>query len=155
VQKFLTSFLLLVMMAVPVSAQTTANNSFASSNLIVTVNGLRKQSGQVCLSLFSSDRGFPSNSGSALQAQCVRVGSTPLAITFQNLKAGSYAVAVIHDVNDDNTLNRNFLGIPTEGFGFSRNPKILTGPPKFTDSVVLVNGSSTNIQIQLQYFLGG
>lgn len=148
-QRVSTSLLLLMMMALSVSAQTTTNSS-----LTVMINGIKKQSGQVCLSLFSSSQGFPSNSSSALQAQCTIVDDKPLAITFRNLKAGSYAVAAIHDVNNDSNLNRNFLGIPTEGIGFSRNPRIVTGPPKFNDSVVLINGSSTSIQIQLQYLLG-
>lgn len=75
--------------------------------------------------------------------------------TFDNLKAGSYAVAVLHDKKGDRQLKRNFLGIPTDGFGFSGNPAIVTGPPKFGDSAFVVAGPSTNIQIQLIYLLGG
>nr|WP_245817423.1 DUF2141 domain-containing protein [Hydrococcus rivularis] len=76
----------------------------------------------------------------------------PQLVTFENLQPGSYAVAVLHDANNDGEANRNALGIPVEGFGFSRNPVIRTGPPKFNDAVVLVLGSSTKIQIQLNYF---
>ncbi len=148
--RFSTSLLFLAIIASSVNAQTIANN-----NLTVTVSGLKKQSGQVCLSLFANSRGFPSSSDNALQSQCVKVGSVPLAITFRNLKAGSYAVSAIHDANDDSTLDRNFLGIPTEGVGFSRNPKIRVGPPKFNDSAILINASTTSIQIHLQYLLGG
>jgi uncharacterized protein (DUF2141 family) len=123
-------------------------------NLSIELGGLKNQKGQVCFSLFSSNKGFPDNGKRALKAQCVKLTTTPQKITFPNLTAGNYAVAVIHDVNSDGTLNRNSLGIPTEGFGFSNNPIIRTGPPKFGDSAVLVAGSSTNIQIKLQYFLG-
>lgn len=125
------------------------------SNLTVTISGLKNQRGQICLSLFSSPQGFPGGSDRAVQTNCVKVADTPLAVRFQNLKVGNYAVAVIHDTNSDGTLNRNGLGIPTEGFGFSQNPKILTGPPQFGDSAVLVAGPQTDIQIQLLYFLGG
>jgi uncharacterized protein (DUF2141 family) len=123
-------------------------------NLSVELDGLKSQKGQVCFSIFSSNKGFPDNGKRALQAQCVKLATTPQKITFPNLKAGNYAIAVIHDANSDGILNRNVLGIPTEGFGFSNNPIIRTGPPKFVDSAVLVAGSSTDIQIQLQYFLG-
>ncbi len=123
-------------------------------NLSVEIDGLKNQKGQVCFSIFSSNKGFPDNGKRALQAQCVKLATTPQKITFPNLKAGNYAIAVIHDANSDGILNRNVLGIPTEGFGFSNNPIIRTGPPKFGDSAILVAGSSTNIQIQLQYFLG-
>lgn len=127
-------------------------NAAANSSLTVTINGLQNQKGQVCLSLFSQGQGFPSNSDRALKSQCVKAGATPLAITFSNLSAGSYAVALIHDANTDGTLNRGFLGIPKEGFGFSRNPRIRTGPPSFGDAAVSVSGATTNIQIQLKYF---
>lgn len=150
VQRF--SFSILLLLAnLAISSGTKA--TITHSSLTVMVDGLKNQKGQICFSLFASSQGFPSSGDRALQANCVRVKSTPIEITFDNLQAGSYAVAVIHDANSDRTLNRNFLGIPTEGFGFSQNPIIQTGPPKFMDSVVIVTGKNTNIQIQLQYFL--
>ncbi|MBF2063437.1 MAG: DUF2141 domain-containing protein [Calothrix sp. C42_A2020_038] len=129
-----------------------ADASF-NGNLKISINGLKSQKGQVCVTVFSSSRGFPNDGKRALQAECTKIVETPKNITFPNLKPGNYAIAVIHDVNNDGVLNRNLLGIPTEGFGFSNNPTIRTGPPKFGESAVLVAGASTNIQIQLQYFL--
>lgn len=127
-------------------------NAAANSSLTVTINGLRNQKGQVCLNLFSEEQGFPNSSDRALESRCVKAGDTPLAITFSNLSARSYAVALIHDANTDGTLNRGFLGIPKEGFGFSRNPRIRTGPPSFKDAAISVSGATTNVQIQLKYF---
>ncbi|GAA6620324.1 DUF2141 domain-containing protein [Scytonema sp. NUACC26] len=136
-----------------------ASPSFAglkqNSQLTVEIKGLKNRQGQVCLSLFASSRGFPSNSSNAIQSQCVAIATMPLTVTFKNLQPGSYAVAVLHDTNSDKKANRNGLGIPLEGFGFSENPVILTGPPRFNDAAVLVAGSTTNIQIQLNYLLGG
>jgi uncharacterized protein (DUF2141 family) len=124
-----------------------------NSNLTVSIEGLRNQKGQICLSLFSSSRGFPNNAQRAVQSRCVQIGSNPVTVNFGNLRAGNYAVALIHDANKDGKLNTNGIGIPTEGFGFSRNPAIRTGAPKFGDSAVFVAGPSTNIQIRLQYLL--
>lgn len=131
------------------------DSSGASFNgrLNVRIDGLKSQKGQVCLTVFSTSRGFPDNGKRALSAQCTKTAGTPQTVTFPNLKPGNYAIAVIHDLNSDGALNRNFLGIPTEGFGFSNNPTIRTGAPKFGESAVLVAGPNTNIQIQLQYFL--
>jgi uncharacterized protein (DUF2141 family) len=129
-------------------------NANLNGNLSVNIDGFNNQKGQVCLSLFSSSKGFPDNGKRAIKAQCIKIGQIPQTVIFPNLKAGNYAVAVIHDANGDNTLNRNSLGIPTEGFGFSQNPIIRTSAPKFGDAAVLVAGSSTDIKIQLQYFLG-
>lgn len=125
-----------------------------NSNLSVTVKGLKNQKGQVCFSLFSSSRGFPSNDKRAVKAQCLKLGDSNVRLNIPSLKAGTYAIAMFHDKNGDGKLNTNSLGIPKEGFGFSRNPRILTGPPKFGDSAVFVVGSSTNIEINMNYFMG-
>ena len=76
-----------------------------------------------------------------------------MRITFNDLPSKTYAVAVFLDHNEDGKLNRNFLGIPTEKFGFSSNPIIKNGPPKFGNSAILVVGKNTNIQIELQSIL--
>jgi uncharacterized protein (DUF2141 family) len=126
----------------------------SSSTLSVTISGLKNQKGQVCLSLFASGRGFPGSKG-AVQAQCVKATATPIVVEFPNLKSGNYAVAVFHDTRGNGIPTRNFLGIPTEEFGFSQNPTILTGAPKFEDAAVFVAGPETKIEIQLQTFFGG
>lgn len=123
------------------------------SSLNIQVDGFRNKRGQVCLSLFASSKGFPDSKTNAVKAKCVKISDAPMVINLNNLKVGNYAVALFHDVNSDGKLNRNSLGIPTEEFGFSQNPTVITGVPKFSDSAVLVAGS-TNIQIRLRNLLG-
>ena len=125
-----------------------------ASRLTLNIAGLKSQKGQICFSLFDSSKGFPGDKQKALQAKCVKIKDASVPLNVGSVKAGSYAVAMFHDVNGDETLNRNSFGIPTEGFGFSGNPRVITGPPKFNDSAVIVAGTNTNIDIQLQYFLG-
>ena len=128
-------------------------NATLSSNLTVEIAGLSETKGQVCLSLFSSGRGFPDSKDDAVDTQCVKITDQLLEVTFDNLEPKTYAVAVFWDDNEDGQLNRNFLGIPTEKFGFSSNPVIKTGPPKFGESAVLVIGKNTRISIQLRSLL--
>jgi uncharacterized protein (DUF2141 family) len=131
-----------------------AANASLVSNLTVEIDGLKNRNGQVCLSVFSSSRGFPNQDKAAVQSRCMTIQETPLRVTFRNLQPGNYAVAVLHDANADNKANRNILGIPTEGFGFSRNPAIQARAPKFGESVFLVAGTNTDVQIQLRYLFG-
>ncbi|MGF1937331.1 MAG: DUF2141 domain-containing protein [Nostoc sp. ChiQUE02] len=123
-----------------------------NGKLTVEIDGLKNKEGQVCASIFASSEGFPGDRDRVLQKQCTKITDTPLPITFENLKAGSYAVAVFHDQNNDGTLNSNVFGIPREGFGFSRNPEILARAAKFSEAAFLVAGPDTDIQIQLKYF---
>ena len=124
----------------------------ASGQLGVEINGLRNQDGQICLSLFANSEGFPSDGNQAVQNQCVTASEAESVVTFDNVQPGSYAIAVLHDANSDSIINRNVLGIPSEGFGFSGNPVIRTGPPTFGDAMVFVAGRQTTIQIDLNYF---
>ncbi|MEL6222436.1 MAG: DUF2141 domain-containing protein [Cyanobacteria bacterium J06626_14] len=128
------------------SAQATSN-----SQLAVQVSGIRNQDGQVCLSLFAGQQGFPSRNANAVRSECIAATTSQPQIVFDNLSPGSYAVAVLHDSNNDQSMNRNFLGIPSEGFGFSGNPVIRSGPPAFSEALVLVAGPRTDIQIRLTY----
>jgi uncharacterized protein (DUF2141 family) len=123
----------------------------SANDLKVSIAGLKNQRGQICLSVFANGQGFPNNGNAAIRAQCTKA-SNP-SITFKNLKPGNYAIAIVHDANSNNRLDTNPLGIPTEGFGFSRDPQILTGPPKFGDSAFNVQGS-TQIRINLRYLFG-
>lgn len=123
------------------------------TQLAVEISGLNQPEGQVCLNLFDSSAGFPSDRDEALQTVCVETAEdVPVLATFENLTPGSYAVSAFHDANGDNEFNRNFVGMPAEGFGFSRNPEARTGPPEFGDAVVLVAGVETKIEIELSYF---
>mgnify|MGYP002778230153 CR=1 FL=1 len=130
--------------------QVDANNSL-SGNLTVEIDSFRNREGQVCASLFASSQGFPNNRKNVVQRQCHKITSVPLTVNFRNLKAGNYAVAIIHDTNGDGTLNRNDIGMPIEGYGFSRNPEIRTAAPKFNDAAVFIAGPNTSVQVQLKY----
>jgi uncharacterized protein (DUF2141 family) len=142
-----------VMINSQIDLNTERNRTKFTSVLTVTINGIKNHQGQVCLSLFDREQGFPNDGNNAIQAYCVEVIDSQLEVKFPNLQAGNYAVAVFHDANNDGTLNRNWLGIPTEGFGFSQNPNILKGIPKFSASAIKITNSNKNIEISLQYIL--
>ncbi|MCM0592750.1 MAG: DUF2141 domain-containing protein [Gloeotrichia echinulata IR180] len=119
--------------------------------LSVEIDGLKNKQGQVCASIFANSQGFPNKRDRVVQRQCTKITDNTVKLKFENLTATNYAVAVMHDENKDLILNRNDLGMPTEGFGFSRNPEVSTSPPKFGEAAFLVAGPNTNIKIHLKY----
>lgn len=131
-----------------------------NGNLTVEVVGLQSQEGNVCFKLFSGSQGFPNDNDSTVQRACVAIAETsaptppelPVTYTFENLAAGSYAVAIYHDRDGDEQLARGAFGAPAEGYGFSNDaPVASTGPASFEDAVILVAGNNTTIQIQVRY----
>ena len=46
------------------------------------------------------------------------------------------AVSAYHDENENSRLDKNAFGIPTERYGFSKNPKRGYGPPRFSETTI-------------------
>jgi uncharacterized protein (DUF2141 family) len=126
-----------------------------TSILNVEVAGLRDTRGQVCLSLYNSSKPqlFPQEAQQAQESRCVKVAGNPMTVSFKNLKPGTYAIALLHDANNNGKDDRNFMGMPVEGFGFSRNPAVRTKAPAFSEASVPVSGTTTNIKINVTYLL--
>lgn len=137
-----------------------------SGALTVQATGLRNAVGQVCFTLFERSEGFPDNPEGVIANQCIEAldqtlengtvesdepESVPLSVTFEDLPSGSYAVSVLHDENEDQQINQGNFGIPTEGFGFSRNPTVRTGAPDFQETAIFVIGNTTT-EIEMIYF---
>jgi len=73
-------------------------------------------------------------------------------LRLSGLAPGDYAVAVIHDANGNGKLD-TFMGIPREGFGFSRNPTITFGPPSFNAAHFTLATDANQQQIMMRYML--
>lgn len=59
------------------------------------------------------------------------------------LAAGKYAIALFHDANDNDELDRGFTGIPTELYGFSNNARGMFGPPDLEDQLISLETNKT------------
>ena len=53
-----------------------------------------------------------------------------LSFTFKDVKPGSYAVMVMHDLNSNKNMDFDSNGIPTESYGMSGDEMVM-GPPTF------------------------
>ncbi|MBE9219627.1 DUF2141 domain-containing protein [Dolichospermum flos-aquae] len=126
----------------------------STTSLTVVVNGIRNQTGEICMRVYNSEKGFPDNAKSEVKSGCTKITGNSIKQVFSGLKPGNYAVAVVDDQNGDHKLNKDFFGIPEEGFGISRNPivSISTGTPKFKNARFKVD-KNTTINIFLKYSL--
>jgi len=64
---------------------------------------------------------------------------------------GAYGLALYHDANGNGKIDRNGLGIPKEGFGFSNNPRILFSAPKLKSVRMAVNSAGVQTRIRMRY----
>ena len=63
-----------------------------------------------------------------------------------------YAVAVLHDENDNAKMDFNFLGMPLEGYGFSNDASALFGPPSFSAAAFRLTARASHVSVKIRYF---
>jgi len=122
-----------------------------TASLSVSISGLRSSRGQVCVALFNSDRGFPAERKNAYRESCGRVENKKSFVKFQNIPQGEYAAFAFHDEDSDRKLKSNWIGMPKEGVGASRNAKGVMGPPSWDDAKFAISGPEHRIAIKLTY----
>lgn len=123
----------------------------ATQNLTVEISGLRNQKGLVCIALFDGATGFPTDASKAVKNSCFKVASTTQKVSLGPLKSGRYAMSLLHDENADQKLNTGLFGIPREGVGFSRNPRI-SRKLKFEETSFDFKPSTPTVPITVKYF---
>lgn len=117
----------------------------------VEVTHVRNQEGHVLVSLFDQGDGFPGESGKAIKRMKLDIKDGTATGQFTDVPYGSYALSVMHDEDDNETMATNFLGIPKEGYGASNDAKGTMGPPKFEDARFQHNGTTTRQVIKMRY----
>lgn len=120
--------------------------------IAVEMSGFRADKGAALVALFGSSEGFPDESKKALRRIAVPIRRGKARALFRGLPAGVYAVAVLHDEDGDKSMKTNFVGIPKEGYGASRDARGRMGPPKFDDARLTVRaGQTVRAPIKLVY----
>jgi uncharacterized protein (DUF2141 family) len=126
-----------------------AASASVDASLEVSVSGLRNKKGNVLVCLTANSKAFPDCSkdpnAQKRSVKAIAAGS----ISFADVAAGTYALSLIHDENGNGKLDTS-LAIPSEGFGFSRNPKITFGPPKFNSAAFAISGAASQ-SVKMKY----
>lgn len=120
-----------------------------AAELTVAVSGLENSDGKVFVGLFDAPDGFP-KTGYAFMGKEVDIDGNAARCTFDDMEDGVYAVAVYHDENGNGKFDRNFIGMPKEGYGFSNHARASFGPPSFAKARFTLEGNRT-ITIKMVY----
>lgn len=115
----------------------------------VSISKIRHPGGEVVVALFDSEQTFLKK---PLQVVRVKPNHDRAEAVFAGLIPGDYAVSVFHDLNANDKLDGNMLGIPQEGFGFSKNVMGFFGPPSFRAARFTVGLSDLALPITLRHY---
>lgn len=117
--------------------------------LTVVVEGVNEQDGNVAMLVFNSPKGWAEDRSVALKDIIVPAHPGTVTIPVPGLPAGEYAVAIVHDVNKNHKLDRNFIGYPKEQWGLSNNPHAVLRAPAYKACTFELN-SDKEIHIHMQ-----
>jgi len=118
-----------------------------SGDLIVRLLEFGSDDGKAMIAIFNDEKSYSTNE--AFRAFILEIKDGLAEHTFLNIPFGSYAAKSYHDENGNGELDTNFLGIPTEDYGFSKNADGTFGPPDFEEAKFEFRTSKQIIEIIL------
>jgi uncharacterized protein (DUF2141 family) len=109
--------------------------------LTINVTNLSTTEGTIMIQIMQGEAQF-NGEESAIASVMQSAASGDMSFTTQ-LPAGEYAIRVMHDVNNNGSLDSNFVGMPIEPWAMSNNAKGNFGPPKWEQAKFELSGPAS------------
>ncbi len=119
----------------------------------IAITGLRSERGVVRACMTADAGRFPRCRGNDAAYSVVVRADEAGSIAFARVRPGTYAIALLHDENDNGKADRAFGMMPKEGFGFSRDARVKMGPPAFGEAAFVVGADPVRQSIRMRYML--
>ncbi|WP_333796767.1 DUF2141 domain-containing protein [Rheinheimera sp.] len=119
--------------------------ALAAYQLDLNIHQLKNPQGTLHVALYNNEANYEAGQ-QPVAVHKVAVSSNKVQLQFDGLAAGTYAIKIMHDENNNGELDKNMFGIPTEGYGFSNNGGQF-GPASFSEAAFTV---SANQQLAIQ-----
>jgi uncharacterized protein (DUF2141 family) len=123
-----------------------------AGDVVITVTDLRSTKGVVRACMTTRSDIFPKCIKDPGAYRTVVPAGKTVEIRFTGVKPGDYAIALLHDENDNGKADRALGMAPKEGYGFSRDAPVRMAPPKFKDAVFTQGEASSRVTIKMRYF---
>ena len=122
-----------------------------AQTLQIQINKIKSDKGNILVSVYNNAKGFPYDGASCILMFSMRAAQGSVSITTKELTPGKYAIALFHDVDGNQKLTTNMLGIPKEGYAFSNDASNFFGVPSFKDASFQFT-RDTSIVINMKHF---
>jgi len=123
------------------------------ANVSVSVTGLRSDRGVLRACLTPDPQDFPRCRQDSTSIRIVTSAAPEVRLVFTGVKPGRYAIALLHDENNNGRMDRALMMMPREGFGFSRDAPVRMGPPSFDLAAFDVDAEGATKIIRMRYML--
>lgn len=123
----------------------------AKASVELSLSSSAAAEGSIRLAVFDCPRAFARDESRFGEVLSLSEGSSPsIRLRLPPLAAGTYAIAVYHDLNNNGRLDRNMFGIPTEPYGFSKEPANKWQKPTWEDIATPITPSTKQLSIALK-----
>lgn len=126
------------------------SQSAESGTLEIHFTHLRSDKGSIAIGINTSSKGWPRKAEKELQFKKTRITDGVFVVRIPKMPFGTMAISVLDDENSNVEMDMR-LGIPQEGFGFSRDAPLGLGPPKFEKCSFEFVRDNQQIFIKLRY----
>jgi uncharacterized protein (DUF2141 family) len=116
---------------------------------ILITNIDNSKSGYLWIGLYKNKNAFGKLDG-AIKVLYIPVKEKTVQAKFTEVKYDTYSINIFHDENSNKDIDKNFIGIPKEGYGFSNNPNFI-GPPTFEKTKFKFSQSIGKVTIKMRY----
>ncbi len=140
--------------AVASSGATDAAAAVTAPAIQVTVENVRSSKGLITAVLYADNPDTFLKRGARLDRIRVEAQEGETVLCLHAPSGGRYSVALYHDENGNKEFDRDFLGIPTEGYGFSQNPGFRFGKPELEETLFTIDGDAKSLNISVLYLQG-
>ncbi len=124
-----------------------AGSAFADATVTLEIHGVSKTEGKMRLSVFDSKKAWLKK---PMMGEWHDIETTDGVMSIElQLPPGEYAFHVFQDLDNNEKMKTNFIGIPKEPTGVSRDAKGKFGPPKYKDAVVEIGDEPVTLPISL------
>ena len=135
---------LILASAIGAAALTSAAEATESpATLEVSIYGLRSMKGNVLVCVTANPRFFPDCGKDPKGFRATLPARDSAQVSFRG---------IAHDENGNSKIDMAIF-VPKEGFGFSRNPAIVTGPPKFKAAAFAIDAAEVSQRVKMKYML--
>ncbi len=138
-------------LCIPLATASPAQGGASEVQLTVVVRSLRSAKGNLAVALFRTPDSFPDRA-KAFRGKVQKLTGKSARVGFERLPPGVYAIAVLHDENANNKMDFSWLGMPQEGYGFSRDAAVRFGPPSFDEAAITLERAQSEARIEVRYF---
>jgi uncharacterized protein (DUF2141 family) len=122
----------------------------SAARIIVTVTGLHSANGGVYVGLYATPSKFL-NGTQCDAMRKVRASTGPVTVVFDNLPPGTYAVGAYHDENNNDHMDTDFVGLPTEGYALSNGVRAVMAKPTFQQAAFTVGAEDKPVALHIRY----